>query len=313
MQLQQNIAAPTALTVAKKTEELVNSFLASQDIAQSSRAVYKRSLKSFFMWINQSSYSLSDLSIKELLIYKASLADSGLSSLTIGSYLGAVRRFYEWAEANKLYPNIARGVKNPKRKQQFRKQPLLPAQATELLEYSQLHSPRDYAIISLLLRTGLRTIEVSRANIEDIVYKGSKRVLLIQGKGKSEKDNFVVLNEKAYRPIAIYLETRGAVNSSDPLFVSTSNNSTRERLSTRTISFIAKEALKGIGLNEKAYTAHSLRHTGATNILRATGDLEKTRLFCRHINPATTLIYTATLNEERRLENSGEDILDTLY
>ncbi len=86
-----------------------------------------------------------------------------------------------------------------------------------------------------------------------------------------------------------------------------------ERLTTRSISFIAKEGLKGIGLDERSYTAHSLRHTGPTNILRTTGDLEQTRLFCRHSNPATTLIYVKTLEDERRLENSGEAVLDTLF
>jgi hypothetical protein len=33
----------------------------------------------------------------------------------------------------------------------------------------------------------------------------------------------------------------------------------------------------------------------------------------RHSNPATTQIYTATLNEERRLQNSGEALIDNLY
>jgi site-specific recombinase XerC len=35
----------------------------------------------------------------------------------------SVRRFYEWTEANKYYPNVAKGIKTPKRKQQFKKQP----------------------------------------------------------------------------------------------------------------------------------------------------------------------------------------------
>jgi integrase/recombinase XerC/integrase/recombinase XerD len=138
-------------------------------------------------------------------------------------------------------------------------------------------------------------------------------VLLVHGKGRDEKDNFVLLTDKAYQPIAQYLATRGNISSSEPLFTSTSNNSKGERLSTRTISYIAKEGLKAIGLNERAFTAHSFRHTGATNILRTTGDLEQTRLFCRHSNPATTLLYTATIEEDRRLQNSGEALIDTLY
>jgi len=137
-------------------------------------------------------------------------------------------------------------------------------------------------------------------------------VLLVHGKGRDEKDNFVLLTDKTYQPIAQYLATRTATGSA-PLFTSTSNNSKGERLTTRSISYIAKEGLKAIGLDEKAFTAHSLRHTTAVNILRAGGSLETAQFTLRHSNPATTQIYTATLNEERRLQNSGEALIDSLY
>ena len=138
-------------------------------------------------------------------------------------------------------------------------------------------------------------------------------MLLIQGKGRDEKDNFVLLTDKSYQPIAEYLATRGNISSSEPLFTSTSNNSNGERLTTRTINYIAKEGLKAIGLDNKSFTAHSLRHTTAVNILRAGGSLEMAQFTLRHSNPATTQIYTATLNEERRLQNSGEALIDSLY
>ena len=312
-----NLARVNSQTVARvnplRIEELVDSFINSQDVKISSKLLYRRTLKQYFNWVDKKGYLLSEITRVELLEYKEDLLSSGLSSLTVGSYITSVRRFYEWSEANKFYPNVAKGIKTPKRKQQFRKQPLLPAQATDLLNYYQHKALRDYAIINLLLRTGLRTIEVIRANVEDITYKGTQRVLVIQGKGRDEKDNFVILTDKTYKPISDYLATRGKVNSSEPLFTSTSNNSKGERLTTRTISYIAKEGLKAIGLDERCFTAHSLRHTTAVNILRAGGSLETAQMTLRHSNPATTQIYTATLNEERRLQNSGEALIDNLY
>jgi integrase/recombinase XerC/integrase/recombinase XerD len=297
----------------KRIDELVDSFIASQDVKLSSKLLYRRTLKQYFNWVTKKDYSLSEIARPEILEYKDELLLSGMSSLTVGSYITSVRRFYEWTEANKYYPNVAKGIKTPKRKQQFKKQPLLPSQATELLNYYQDKALREYAIIGLLLRTGLRTIEVIRASVEDITYKGSQRVLLIQGKGRDEKDNFVLLTDKTYQPIAQYLATRGNIDGSEPLFTSTSNNSKGERLTTRSISYIAKEGLKAIGLDERSFTAHSLRHTTAVNILRAGGSLETAQFTLRHSNPATTQIYTATLNEERRLQNSGEALIDTLY
>lgn len=296
----------------QRIEELVDSFILSQDVKQSSRELYRRTLKQYFNWVEKKGYSLSQIARPQLLEYKEELLSSGMSSLTVGSYITSVRRFYTWTEANKFYPNIAKDIKSPKRKQQFKKQPLTTDQATKLLGYYQERAVRDYAIVNLLLRTGLRTIETIRANVEDIIFKGSSRVLLIQGKGRDEKDNFVILTDKAYQPIERYLSTRRATGS-EPLFISDSNNNKGERLTTRTISYIVKEGLKAIGLNEKQFTAHSLRHTTAVNILRAGGSLETAQYTLRHTNPATTQIYTATIKEEQRLKNSGEVLIDNLF
>ena len=297
----------------QRIEELVDSFILSLDVKQSSKLLYRRTIKQYFNWVDKKGYLLSEIARPQLIEYKEELLASGMSSLTVGSYITSVRRFYEWAEANKFYPNVAKGIKTPKRKLQFKKQPLLPSQATALLNYYQDKGSRDYAIINLLLRTGLRTVEIIRADVEDITYKGSQRVLLVRGKGRDEKDNFVLLTDKSYQPLEKYLQTRSNATSSAPLFTSTSNNSNGDRLTTRTISYIAKEGLKAIGLNERSFTAHSLRHTTAVNILRAGGSLETAQFTLRHSNPATTQIYTATLTEERRLNNSGEALLDGLY
>jgi len=313
MDLIVNQAQDVVILQPQRIDTLVDSFINSQDVKLSSKLLYRRTLKQYFNWVDRKGYLLSEIARPHLLEYKDELLLSGMSSLTVGSYITSVRRFYEWTEANKFYLNVAKGIKTPKRKQQFKKQPLLPAQATALLNYYQDKALRDYAIITLLLRTGLRTIEVIRASVEDITFKGSQRVLLIQGKGRDEKDNFVLLTDKTYKPIAQYLATRVNTNSSEPLFTSTSNNSKGGRLTTRTISYIAKEGLKAIGLDERSFTAHSLRHTTAVNILRAGGSLETAQFTLRHSNPATTQIYTATLNEERRLQNSGEALIDSLY
>lgn len=313
MNIQIHTAPEIAPALPNRVEELLESFIQAQDVKQSSKDLYRRTLKQYLGWVNKKGYNLSEIARPQLLEYKEDLLHSGMSSLTVGSYITSVRRFYEWTEANRFYPNVAKGIKTPKRKQQFKKQPLLPDQATALLTYYQDKALRDYAIINLLLRTGLRTVEVIRANVEDIVFKGTKRVLLVQGKGRDERDNFVLLTDKAYKPIADYLATRQNATGSEPLFTSTSNNSKGERLSTRSISFIAKEGLKAIGLDERSFTAHSLRHTTAVNILRAGGSLETAQFTLRHSNPATTQIYTATLNEERRLQNSGEALLDSLF
>ena len=303
----------TAIVKAPTVAELVDQFIASQDVRTSSKDLYRRTLNLYFSWLLRAGLQIRDITRVEILRYKQDLLDNGMSPLTVGSYLTVVRKFYEWAESCKLYPNVAKGIKTPNRKQQFRKQALTATQSGDLLKYYQDKTQRDYAIITLLLRTGLRTIEVIRADVQDITRKADRRVLLVHGKGRDEKDNFVVLTDKAYQPIADYLRTRSKAKSGEPLFTSTSNNSKGDRLTTRTISQIAKQGLRGIGLDGREFTAHSLRHTTAVNILRQGGRIEDAQGVLRHSSPVTTQIYTATIKEELRLKNAPEELLDSLF
>jgi integrase/recombinase XerC/integrase/recombinase XerD len=306
-------AEPTEIVKVDPTlSQIVENFINSQDVKPSSKALYTRTLKQYFNWITKEDIDLSQVTRIELLQYKQDLLDNGLSPLTVGSYITVVRKFYEYAEANKIYPNVAKGIKTPRRKQQFKKQALTIDLGSELLNHFEHKAKRDYAIVNLLIRTGLRTIEVSRANIEDITFKSGKRILLVHGKGRDEKDNFVVLTDKAYQPIKEYLETRPNAKGGDPLFISTSNNSKGETLTTRSISGVVKEGMRAIGLDSKEFTAHSLRHTTAVNILRAGGRIEDAQGVLRHSSPSTTQIYTETIREELRIKNSAEELIDSL-
>jgi integrase/recombinase XerC/integrase/recombinase XerD len=302
--------------VTQKTAEIVDRYIASLDLKENSKELYRRTLRQYFVYLETKGLPLNNLSRVDILQYKDCLLSSGKSSLTVGSYLTSLRKFYEWTEAEKIYPNIAKGIKTPARKKQFKKQPLRPEEATALIGHFELRKEeglRDLAIVNLLLRTGLRTIEVVRANVEDIVYKGGKRVLLVHGKGRDEKDSFVILTDKAFKPIEDYLHSREGVKGKDPLFCSYSNQNSGKVLTTRTVSKIAKEGLTAIGLSERVFTAHSLRHTAIVNCRRAGGTPEQAQMMARHSSPVTTQIYDEFFREEERIKNSGEDLIDTLY
>lgn len=292
---------------------LVATFISTQDVKESSRALYTRTLSQYFVWMEESGKVLMNLTRQDVLEYKDYLQEQSLSSLTISSYITAVRKFYEWAEGEKYYPNIAKGIKTPRRQQAFKKQHLTDDKSTELLEHFRSLSLRDYAIVNLILRTGLRTIEVVRADVGDITFKGNRRVLKVWGKGHIEKDDFVVLSEKAYEPIKEYLQTRKACKSGEPLFTSTSHQNYGGRLTTKTISSICKDGLRAIGLDGKEFTAHSLRHTTAVAILKHGGQLTDVQSVLRHSSPVTSQIYTESVKEELRLQNAPELALDEAF
>ena len=70
---------------------------------------------------------------------------------------------------------------------------------------STLQGKRDFTIVNVIARTGLRTIEAIRTNIEDIKQEGGDALLFFQGKGSDSKNSFVILTEKALNPILTYL------------------------------------------------------------------------------------------------------------
>ena len=290
--------------------EAVEAFLSECDIRANSKNVYRRGLQYFFKWVESTGRVISELTRADILAFKETLLQTH-SNLSVAGYLVALRRFYEWTEGNKLYPNIARGVKSPKRKNAYLKEHLRENQIHQLLQYFE-GNPRDYAIVNLLLRTGLRCVEVIRLNVEDIAYKGGQRILKVWGKGRDERDNFVVLTDKAYLPIKAYLDERGSTSQKEPLFVSTSNRNLYGRLTTRTISKICKEGFRAIGLDAHEYTAHSLRHTTAVMLLK-NGTLNDVQSVLRHASPATSQIYTKSIEEELRLANPSEMKLDGIF
>ena len=291
-------------------EKAIELFVAECDIRENSRNVYRRGLQYFFKWVENTGRTISELTRADIITFKDSLLSTH-SNLSVASYLVALRRFYEWAEGNKLYPNIAKGIKSPKRKNAYLKEHLRENQIAELLKHFEGNT-RDYAIVNLLLRTGLRCIEVVRANVEDITFKGGQRILRVWGKGRDERDAFVVLTDKAYAPIKAYLDTRGSTTLKEPLFISTSNRNLKGRLTTRTISKICKEGFRAIGIDGKEYTAHSLRHTTAVLLLK-NGSLADVQSVLRHSSPATSQIYTKSIEEELRLANPSEKKLDTVF
>ena len=131
--------------------------------------------------------------------------------------------------------------------------------------------------------------------------------------GHTEKDDFVVLSDKAYIPIANYLATRKGAKQGEPLFVSNSRQNQGERLTTRTISHLCKEGLQAVGLDGKEFTAHSLRHTTAVAILKHGGAITDVQSVLRHTSPVTSQIYTESVKEEMRLETAPEMMLDDAF
>jgi len=281
--------------------ELVGQFIQEQDISAGSRETYTRSLRRLVLWLEETARieRLRELTREDILSYKEQLAADGLSSYSINSYLAATRRLFQWLESRRIFPDITRNIRGMKKARGFRKDCLSPEQiraALDGLAGSRLDAMRDYALFNLLARTGLRTIEAARALVGDIRQEAGQPVLLVQGKGRDSKDDFVLLVPEALDPIQAYLRARGHADLEEPLFSSHSDRNAGEALTTRSISRIVKQALRRAGLDSSRLTAHSLRHTAITLALRGGASLQQAQAMARHADPKTTMIYSHNIS-----------------
>lgn len=304
----------TALTLSTQNglDQLIKEFLLSLDLKQNSKQTYQRGMRRFSHWLIKRKIVNPDR--EDILAYKEYLESEHLSALTISGYIVTVRRFFEYLEGIKFYPNIARGVKGMKRSKGFRKDPLTLKQIQSLYNGLKRETPqdlRDFAIINLLIRTGLRTIEIIRASVGDIRQESGEEVLWIQGKGRDTKDEFVLLTEETLGPIQAYLKTRPHKlrKENDPLFISHSDRNFGKRLTTRSISRIVKDNMRLVGIDSSRLTAHSLRHTAITLALQAGASIQEAQLLGRHANINTTMIYAHNIN---RISHAPERKIDQI-
>lgn len=248
---------------------------------------------------------------------------------TVAQYLRTVNAFFTWTAQSGLYPNIAAGIHAPKiRHDTHRKEALTPADVLRIersieataaaqsaaareagkdtagrIQRSTAQGKRLKALYLLAVNCGLRTVEISRANIKDVETKGGQAWLYIWGKGHSEPDTRKPLAPEVKAALDDYLNTRtDNPTGSSPLFVSTGNRSGGQRIAATTISTMLKRAMQAAGYDSERITAHSLRHTAGTNIMELTGDLFITQKYMRHSNPATTEIYLHNQTEGREAE-----------
>ena len=144
----------------------------------------------------------------------------------------------------------------------------------------------------LAVNAGLRTVEIRRASLKDLVTKGDNTWLYVWGKGRTEPDQKKPLAPEVKAAIDDYLQSRtDNPTGASPLFVSTGNRSKGKRIATTTISTMLKRAMQEAGFDSERLTAHSLRHTAGTAVQELTGNLYITQTYMRHSNPATTEIY----------------------
>ena len=162
---------------------------------------------------------------------------------------------------------------------------LEPAAVRRLLascDRRRLVGRRDYAILLLLARLGLRAGEVAAIGLDDIDWRAG--LLLVRGKGS--RHDVLPLPVDIGEAIVFYLRRRPRCEFR-ALFLRV--NAPSGAITRSTVGWVVRSACDRAGLPRVG--AHRLRHTAATEMLRAGASLAEIGQVLRHREPKTTVIY----------------------
>ena len=291
------------------------------DKSPKTRAAYTDGLLALLDWSASQGLDFGALAPEDIAAFKSALVDAGRKPSTISIYLAGVRSYYRWVDDSGLGEDVARKVRGGKQAKGFKKDVLSKEATWDILnaiDQSTLRGKRDYALINLMIRTGVREVEVSRMDLKDYDFPTKETAILrVWGKGRVEKDDFVVLDEAALSPISDYLAARGQAagaypGDDEPLFTSLSPRNYGARLTTRSISRIVKGRMRAVGIDSERYTAHSLRHSAVTYALLGGASVQEAQAMARHASISTTMVYAHNVNRLKApAETKASEYLDS--
>jgi integrase/recombinase XerD len=164
---------------------------------------------------------------------------------------------------------------------------LEPGQLRRLLASCDRRTPtgrRDYALLLLLSRLGLRAGEVARLSLDDINWCCGQIVVV----GKGNRAERLPLPADVGAAIAAYLR-RGRPATAEGRSVFVRVHAPHRALTTGGVTMVVFDAGQRAGLGK--IHAHRLRHTAATSMLRAGSPLPEIGQVLRHRSPLSTAIY----------------------
>jgi len=234
-------------------------FVLSPSLSDYTKRLYKSVLKTFCDWaILYQGFSDKELSKEQKVVKKGLLLISTqslrqISAIKVRSSRSQLKKYHKESLTEKQRDRMLRICKNQ----------------------------RERAIISLMAWNGLRTVEITRLNVSDCLFKDRK--IAVWGKGKSSRSKDLIRFFSA--PIA---ETKAYLKQN-----SISKGKTFPGISKTEINRVVKVKFQELGLFNKPgkYSPHSLRHTAGQIMYDKKVPLEFIQKTLRHSSMETTMVY----------------------
>jgi len=233
---------------------------------------------------------LARIGVPDMRAWMAQMRADGIGARSLARKLSAVKSFYRWlAEREGFEPTAVLSTRAPKFQRKLPR-PLAEDAARAMIDTVELQSSkpwiaaRDMAVVTLLYGCGLRISEALSLTGRAAPLPATLRI-----RGKGGKERLVPVIPVARAAVDTYLRLcPWPVEPETPLF----RGARGGPLNARSIQAVMAKARMQLGLPATA-TPHAMRHSFATHLLEAGGDLRAIQELLGHASLSTTQAYTA--------------------
>ncbi|WP_299351790.1 tyrosine recombinase XerC [uncultured Shimia sp.] len=234
--------------------------------------------------------ALKTIRVPDMRAWMARTRSTEVGARSLARKLSAVKSFFRWLSEREGFDATAvLSTRSPKFQRKLPR-PLAADAAKAVIDTIELQhenpwiSARDVAVVTLLYGCGLRISEALCLNGSDAPLPSVLRIL-----GKGDKERVVPVIDAAREAVDVYLSLCPyPMNADAPLF----RGARGGRLSPRVVSGAMQATRMQLGLPATA-TPHAMRHSFATHLLEAGGDLRAIQELLGHASLSTTQAYTA--------------------
>lgn len=263
-------------------------FLAASDAAPTTAKNYTGDLARFTRWLDHSSgqpSTLESVTPTDLRLYKQALIEeAGWKPASINRTLAALGRFFGWAEEAGLFAGD-RPPKLPKAERVERAGPRWLSRREQLAlarSVERFGSPRDQAVVTLLLHTGLRVAELCDLTWADVTCSPRQGSLRVR-RGKGGRARTIPLNATARAALATLGYAKHA-GQSERILAGQRGPLTPRGVQARFERYRGWTDLASL-------SPHTCRHTFCKNLLDAGVSLEKVAALAGHESLDVTRRY----------------------
>jgi len=266
-------------------------------LSANSVAAYRRDLRDLTAFLRARRTAADGAVAADLEAYFGGPGGRGAPT-SVARRSSAVRGFYRYLfNEGRIDGDPTRPVRSPRRRESLPR--VLSVEEIEAIlaavRASGDEGQRDLAMIELLYGCGLRVSELVGLRVADVDLEAG----LLRCVGKGDKERVVPLGGYASAAVRRYLNEgrRRALRGRrrDELFL----NAHGRRLTRQGVDYLLRRRVRAAGI-ERVVSAHTLRHSFATHLVRAGADLRSVQEMLGHASVATTQVYTHVSAEHLR-------------